>query len=243
IPIDVTVAELKEANRLIEEFMLRANISVAHKVLQHFPDEALLRRHEEPNEKRLEDFRLLTEKLGLDFDTSTAGTLQQSFQNIPSDDLKAVLQVIATRPMKRAKYFCTGSLDITKYRHYALNESIYTHFTSPIRRYADVIIHRELYAALEGKEMSVYAKKRLQEIANDCNRKRDSARNAQDLNNLLYLGVYLNNLEIKQGPVYTHALVVSVRKRGFDIYLPEYGLEKSIGLDRLPLENAIFDKD
>lgn len=53
IPIAVSPYEIKEANRLIEEFMLRANISVAHRVLQNYPGEALLRRHEEPNEKRL----------------------------------------------------------------------------------------------------------------------------------------------------------------------------------------------
>ena len=52
--------------------------------------------------------------------------------------------------MQRAKYFCTGTLDIAKYHHYALNVPLYTHFTSPIRRYADIIVHRMLEAALTG---------------------------------------------------------------------------------------------
>lgn len=53
--------------------------------------------------------------------------------------------------MQRAKYFCSGNADIAKYQHYALNEPVYTHFTSPIRRYADVMVHRLLESALEGK--------------------------------------------------------------------------------------------
>ena len=50
--------------------------------------------------------------------------------------------------MSRARYFCTGMLDIAKYSHYALNTPLYTHFTSPIRRYADVLVHRMLDACL-----------------------------------------------------------------------------------------------
>jgi len=55
--------------------------------------------------------------------------------------------------MQRAKYFCTGTLDIAKYHHYALNVPLYTHFTSPIRRYADILVHRMLDAALSGGEL------------------------------------------------------------------------------------------
>jgi protein SSD1 len=54
--------------------------------------------------------------------------------------------------MQRAKYFCSGAMDISKYHHYALNEPVYTHFTSPIRRYADVIVHRLLEAAINAKD-------------------------------------------------------------------------------------------
>lgn len=56
--------------------------------------------------------------------------------------------------MQRAKYFCSGSLDISKYHHYALNEDFYTHFTSPIRRYADVIVHRLLETAISNEDRS-----------------------------------------------------------------------------------------
>lgn len=51
-------------------------------------------------------------------------------------------------PPQLAKYFCSGCFEVENYKHYALNVPFYTHFTSPIRRYADVIVHRQLAAAL-----------------------------------------------------------------------------------------------
>lgn len=57
--------------------------------------------------------------------------------------------------MKRAKYFCTGEFeDLTKWAHYALSIPRYTHFTSPIRRYADIIVHRMLQRILESSPMT-----------------------------------------------------------------------------------------
>lgn len=87
-------------------------------------------------------------ELGYDFDGSSAGTLQESFDNLDDEDVKEVLLTMAIQPMKRAKYFSAGSLKEEKYLHYALNIKYYTHFTSPIRRYADIIVHRQLAACL-----------------------------------------------------------------------------------------------
>lgn len=95
----------------------------------------------------------MTDSLGLDFNGFCAGDLQASFDQIQNKNVKDVLLVLAIRCMQRAKYICSGTQDITKYRHYALDEALYTHFTSPIRRYADVIIHRLLEAALKKKSM------------------------------------------------------------------------------------------
>lgn len=157
--------------------------------------------------------------------------------------------VLAIRCMQKAKYFCSGALDISKFKHYALSEEIYTHFTSPIRRYADVIVHRLLEAALEydkdpkKKKVAPYTKKVVQKIAFNCNTKKDAAKNAQDENSLLYLAKYLVQMEEKTGPVYKKATVIVVGKQFYDIHLPEYGLEKRVHMDGLPVDKFNFDKN
>jgi protein SSD1 len=81
-------------------------------------------------------------------DISSAGALQRSFDAITNLDARRQLEGLAIKAMHRAKYFCAGMLDIAKYQHYALNAPLYTHFTSPIRRYADVLVHRQLDSVL-----------------------------------------------------------------------------------------------
>ena len=69
--------------------------------------------------------------------------------NAVSDPVaRRILEILLRKATSRAKYFCAGMLDIAKYSHYALNVPLYTHFTSPIRRYADILVHRQLDAIL-----------------------------------------------------------------------------------------------
>jgi len=74
----------------------------------------------------------------------------KSFEDIDNVTARSLLELVSFKATQRAKYFCSGMLDIAKYGHYALNEPLYTHFTSPIRRYADILVHRQLETALQG---------------------------------------------------------------------------------------------
>jgi RNB domain len=102
------------------KFMLLANIAVAQKIALGLPDQALLRRHEGPLERRLEVFQKRAQVLGFDIDTSSAGALMRSL-NLETDKDAHVLRLLVIKAMVRAKYFCSGMLDISKYQHYALN--------------------------------------------------------------------------------------------------------------------------
>ncbi|KAJ2702946.1 hypothetical protein FB645_004070 [Coemansia sp. IMI 203386] len=140
---------IKDSNRLIEEFMLLANMSVAARIEASFPDAALLRRHSPPLARRLDEVCAQLHHAGITIDPTSSASIQASLAAIADPDVRSTVECALTAPMQRAAYFCTHAVaDPAAYAHYALSVPLYTHFTSPIRRYADVIVHRTLEAAL-----------------------------------------------------------------------------------------------
>ncbi|KAG5458336.1 MAG: hypothetical protein BJ554DRAFT_1450, partial [Olpidium bornovanus] len=140
-PAHCAVYKQKEANRLIEEvwrrFMLLANMKVAEKISAAFTDQALLRQHGIPSERRMNDLAKAAAKLGFELDVSSAGALNKSIETIEElhgSDMAQVVRTLCIRPMLRARYFCAGVTNMKNFGHYALNVPLYTHFTSPIRR-------------------------------------------------------------------------------------------------------------
>lgn len=159
IPFHIMLCEQKESNFLVEEFMLLVNRTAAEVISRAFPHSALLRRHPEPNMRKLREFEAFCCKHGLELDTSS-GRFNQSLEQIKEklkDDavLFDILISYASRPMQLATYFCSGDLNVGEkdWGHYALAIPLYTHFTSPLRRYADIIVHRTLAAAIEAEEL------------------------------------------------------------------------------------------
>lgn len=148
LPESFWIYESKESHQLIEEFMLLANMTVATRIHDDFPKLAFLRCHPPPSAYMLKQLAKSLKPMGIDLDISSAGDLHRSL--LPhvgpenTDSGKAmVLNMLCAKPMTRAKYFCAGGCDEDEdYSHYALNVPLYTHFTSPIRRYADIMVHR-----------------------------------------------------------------------------------------------------
>src|SRR2546429_6685346 len=91
------------------------------------------------------------------------------------------METLLVKAMHRAKYFVAGKTQPALHPHYALNLPFYTHFTNPTRRYADIIVHRQLEAVLSNgaNEFSEDAEA-LMKTADQCNTKKDSAKNAQE---------------------------------------------------------------
>ncbi|KAL8290404.1 hypothetical protein RQP46_002662 [Phenoliferia psychrophenolica] len=243
-PADCNVDMRKEANELIEEFMLLANISVAGKIAAGLPDQALLRRHEPPIERRLESFVERMKSLKVDLDGSSSGSLMRTINNVTDESARLTLQHLSTKSMNRAKYFCSGMLDISKYHHYALNLPLYTHFTSPIRRYADILVHRQLEAILLNTSDAKFTldTEAVSKIAQTCNTKKEAARLAQEQSAHLFLCVLINDLTQRYGPVVRPATVIGVLDEAYDVLVTELGIEKRVHCDNIPIDNHVYDE-
>jgi exosome complex exonuclease DIS3/RRP44 len=144
-PTDVSMYQLKESNALVEEWMLLANITVSKKILRHFPTLGVLRRHQPPSREQFAPLLSAASAVGVTLDITTSKTLADSLDAaVRAEDpyFNKLLRIMSTRCMMPAQYFCSGEIDKSQWHHYGLAAPVYTHFTSPIRRYADVIVHR-----------------------------------------------------------------------------------------------------
>uniref|UniRef100_A0A1J3D6C6 DIS3-like exonuclease 2 n=1 Tax=Noccaea caerulescens TaxID=107243 RepID=A0A1J3D6C6_NOCCA len=158
VPYDFMSYCRKPSNLLVEEFMLLANMTAAEVISRAYPDSALLRRHPEPNMRKLKEFEGFCSKHGMELDVSSSGQFQESLEklteNLKDDSVFVdIVNNYAIKPMQFASYFCTGNLNVADWGHYALAASLYTHFTSPLRRYPDIVVHRAVAAALEAGEL------------------------------------------------------------------------------------------
>lgn len=131
------------------QYMLLANVAVAQQIAVALPEQALLLRHDNPIDRRMINLKNRAARIGYDIDTSSAGTIQKSFEKITDPNARRLLELVSYKATQPPKHFCSGMLDIAKYNHYALNVPLYTHFTSPIRRYADILVHRQLESVLQ----------------------------------------------------------------------------------------------
>jgi len=150
-PLRVHFKENKEANQLIEEFMLLANRKVAEKVGNPGKGKKgktfVYRIHDKPNQEKLEKLSMLVTRFGYKLKTSGQG-VSESFNRL-LDGVKGkkeqdLIETLAIRTMAKARY-STENIG-----HYGLSFPYYTHFTSPIRRYPDMMVHRLLEAYAQG---------------------------------------------------------------------------------------------
>ncbi|XP_059200802.1 DIS3-like exonuclease 2 [Centropristis striata] len=230
MPQGCYVYQYRDSNKLVEEFMLLANIATAHHIYKKFPELALLRRHPPPKAKMVDELQELCDQLGIDIDFSSAGTLHKSLNTALGDDeyttaRKEVLTHMCSRPMQMALYFCTGQIKEEKlFKHYALNVPLYTHFTSPIRRYADIVVHRLLASSLNCGPNLGLGLKEVHKQSSHCNDKKTLSKRVQELSSELFFGVFVKEC----GPLDSEAMVMGVLDQSFDVLVLRYGVQKRI---------------
>ncbi|CEJ82299.1 Putative Mitotic control protein dis3 [[Torrubiella] hemipterigena] len=230
-PIDVKTKQLLDTNSLVEEFMLFANISVAAKIYEAFPQTAILRRHGAPPKTNFDELaEQLRVKRGLELRSDSSKALADSLDACtdPKEPFfNTLVRIMATRCMMSAEYFCSGTQSYPEFRHYGLASEIYTHFTSPIRRYADLLAHRQLAAAIdyEAVHPSVRSRGRLEAVCKNINVRHRNAQMAGRASIAYYVGQALKGRVAEE-----EAFVMKVFSNGFVVLVPRFGIE---GLIRL----------
>jgi len=187
---------VKKAYQLVEELMLLANETVARELVNRkIP--TIFRCHAPPNVERLERFVTMCETLDVEFDPEDAADpkrLSTFLKRISNHPQKQVLHSLLLRALKQAIY------DITNVGHFGLASTAYLHFTSPIRRYPDLVVHRAVRAMLrkERVDESTAAEEKLRAaamMASDCERRAmDVEREVVDLYRALYMRAFVGHV-------------------------------------------------
>ncbi|KAK2879387.1 hypothetical protein FQN49_000930 [Arthroderma sp. PD_2] len=252
---DVKTKALLDTNSLVEEFMLLANISVAARIYESFPQTALLRRHATPPPSNFEELiTQLSKKRNLTLDVSSSLALANSLDKCTDDRnpfFNTLVRIMATRCMTSAEYFCAGAHSESEFRHYGLASPIYTHFTSPIRRYADLVAHRQLAAAIgyEGPGASagegLATRSKLEDICKNINHRHRNAQFAGRASIEYYVGQALKARGEQEAKRLGSAVAPGVDEEGyvmrvFDngvvVFIPRFGIEGVVRLEDFVLD-------
>ena len=179
-PREVMIKRSKDAHKLIEEFMLLANKKVAEFIgkprKNHIVPTSVYRVHDLPDPAKIDQLKVFLDKFGLTLNSfepkHIAKNLNALFDKIKGNAESGFIQSLAIRTMAKAAY------DTENIGHYGLSFEYYSHFTSPIRRYADLVIHRILQEELTSKKHLISGEK-LQDVCKHISKMERKAADAE----------------------------------------------------------------
>ena len=228
-PIDLYVKERKDTHLMIEDYMLLANKEVAHYIERKQQGKAeipyVYRIHDEPNVDKLGELSIFAKEMGFKFEFDTPQQIKASINRLAieskENEVLKLLEPLAIRSMAKAVY-STDNIG-----HFGLGFSHYAHFTSPIRRYADVLVHRVLYDNL--KDTKRLDKEKLEMQCNHISTQEKKATEAER-ESIKYKQVeYMLD---KVGEEFD-AVISGMIERGIFVELPDSKAEGLIPFDKL----------
>ena len=219
------------SHQLIEEYMLLANEAVAGRLMaQNVP--AVYRVHEPPDQRRLQEYReeLLSHTVPCG-DLTRRNEVQKVLQKLNTIAIGPALKIGFLRSLMRARYA------VEPLGHYGLAKSKYTHFTSPIRRYADLVVHRALFQSSHGPTHSL--KQTADHVSDTERNSADAERDSKDVKLYAFLKAQLRSARPTPYP----ALVIEVRNFGFFVDVPGLAMSGLVHLSSLEDDFYVFDAE
>ncbi len=217
------------SHQLIEEYMLLANEAVAGRLMA-LQRPAVYRVHESPAETRLEEYRqdVLAHNIPVG-NLTHRPEVQKLLQRLDGLPIGPALKIGFLRSLMRARYA------VEPLGHYGLCKAKYTHFTSPIRRYADLVVHRALFG---NEKLSPHAMKPMAQHLSETERNSaDAERDSKDIKLFAYLRQQLKSAKPEPYP----ALVIDVRNFGFFVDVSALGLSGLVHLSSVEDDFFVFD--
>lgn len=234
-PTGVQIKVQRDSNKLIEEFMLLANKRVAYFIGETHKRTNVYRIHDLPDAEKLNAFKKFIKNFGLKFEArsgeAAAKALNKVLAQAEGEPFEQVVKEMAVRCMAKAVY-STENIG-----HYGLAFDHYSHFTSPIRRYPDVLVHRILTACLNNQDYS--KEKELEYLCKHCSEKEKMATEAER-ESTKYMQVRF--MEDKVGEE-LYGTVSGLSKWGFYVKVDDFYCEGMVSLKSYTDDFLIFDEN
>jgi ribonuclease R len=238
-PIAMKVKIRQDTNKLIEELMLLANRTVAEHVYNLKPRPPFVyRTHDEPSEVRLQELKRFLAKFGYKLEIDQADVFRKSINEISSavegKPEQDVVRTMSIRSMAKAIY------TINRPDHFGLAFNHYTHFTSPIRRYPDIIVHRLLFGYLEGKNMQQICSWTTEMLDSACKQSSKMEIQASDAERASIKYKQAEWMESKLGQVFK-GVISGLTDFGMFVEIKEYKCEGMVRLNKIPGDYYEYD--